>query len=645
MPKEAPHSDNVNDKDIENNLLDNHPKHRDRIGAGFPWSQRFLRSLADHHSTDGKTTDGNATLADGNCAFNAFAQGLVRLILAGRTDLVVSFYAYVNSPHLAEDERKAITQGALALLVVTEEGVPALTEARIEQFCQALLNSSNDDQQRMLAPLLRHQAITAMANPLIYENMYRIGFEERLKLAYGSYLYRQSLQHQDGFKEAIHLIFTNYRASSGDVHAAQFLAWLQNEGYHQCLTYAGLCSHPERFHQWLNWLVQDKDNALDHIRHYVNKKPIEDSALLLHFPHISKKLETSPSLSEQAFLEWWEIEGKLDYFENMRIPASSPMDRHKWGSDDELAILALYYNLNVGLKKDYAYKSTIVGIAEGTIPESTLTMHIGDTDFQRLIQLGIVERITHVAHGEALSYVRFRPESLATLEAFTTAVPTGININALISQQEKFGNVMGKSVYQFLLQFNDMGKKLAQCLMSRGALNSATGNFITDAVQKADGTYIYPPDRERISRSLQNISPETLEYLSGMLKPITVDFTIYHRFNHWSCLHATHSKRDISTASTHVTKSIDPGLNHEHENCVTSDSKPSLASSSESTLQRKLSNNTSSNSKTSMTQSNFFKGDAKDRSSLIACDSKGVIEKRLKLKEAYKEPSLKKPRH
>lgn len=504
------------------------------------WGAEHLTAMGPQsHLNQPQSVDADSTLGDGNCAFNAFAQGLVRLLRAGQTAWIATLFDYINSPNLSPSEREAITQGALVHLIVPEGADEIMTEAQQQAFCSALLSYSSAEQQRMLAPLLRHKAVSTMANPHMYQTMYRVGLEERLKLTYASYLYQQSLDAASGsnldpaFIQAIQLLTGAYIEYDSEEDSALFLAWWHGEatGYQECLTYASSALNPERFHQWLTWL--NTENIADYARHYTYAEPIEDAALLIHFPHIKQQLEMAPYQSETDFLEWWETAGKAAYFTNMLTPATNARDRHKWGSDDEISVLALDFGLNVGILKDNAMDTTVVGVAEAVILESSLLAAVGDAEVNRLIQLGLVEQITRFDKGLCANYVRFRQGALEKLAIFSMVTPADLNIELLITQYEAQSAVTPMSASEFLLQIQR--PDLLSCFETRGVLNSATGNFITDQVQLADGSTIYPIDRARVHRCLLNLDTETVTYLQALLASISISFTICHHHDHWSC--------------------------------------------------------------------------------------------------------------
>ncbi len=477
--------------------------------------------------------DESSTLADGNCAFNAVAKGLVKLMCHGQIELIHLLYAYVNAPSLTAMQRASMAPQALVYLLEQAPLAP-ITSQQTHDFLESLKSFNADDQQRMLAPLLRYKAVTTIAIPTIYDAMFHLGFKERLKLTYASYLYNKSLEADAGFEGAIALIRHQYASFSED--EARFMYWWQSEGYQICQSYAELSCHSELFSQWLAWLHADGMNdMLEHVRHYIVGIPVEDSALLGNFHHVQEKLSMTPGMSEQDFLQWWENEGKIIYFNDMLTPAHNAGEQHKWGGDDEIAVLALAFHLNIGLIKDDATEATVVGVGEGTIPLSLLITQIGPDALDHLMALGLAEHLTYLDCGAGASYVRFREGTLDKLSVFSALILQDVNLGELIKQQANHGDIHGISAYHYLMLGNDASSALACNLKARGVLNDA-GHFITDQVLKEDGSYAYPPDVARIQTRLKTLSMETVAYLHSVLRPICVDFTIHHDNNHWSCV-------------------------------------------------------------------------------------------------------------
>lgn len=521
------------DEEIYSDPLFSSPPHRYTSDTAFSFyhsQQQGFDSPSDEVNTwtHSSTTHPSApvTLDDGNCAFNAFAQAITDLMINGNHEIIKTMHQYLHAPHLAEDERIAIVGDGILTNLLEE----TLTEEICEEFCALLSSVDSASQQRALAPLLRHKAIREIETPEVYAASWREGYEQRLQTAYDAWLWSEQLA--DPFLVTVFNRIISKFIHDLDCDETALQDWWHTEGrgisQEKCYQESACII---RFKRWADWF---ENNFFLIMQTWTNKKNLEDSALLAAFPFISNKL-SDPHVRQDHLICWWESEGKAEYFDAMRYPASNATETHKWGSDNELNVLACDFGLNLRVINEG--HSCMVGKAAGIIEESVLTAQTGTDNVEQLLDFAVAERLTMGDQNlQAVNYLRFLDDAFEKLTLYSIPQPEhcATMVNLLCDLQEQ-GVFDDQSVPQYIItQFkrND----IISFLQFRGIL-SENQKLITSGQthQLPDGRTIALPDRVRISRMLNGISPESAQYIQSKIEAnVEADVTLTFNFNHWT---------------------------------------------------------------------------------------------------------------
>lgn len=211
-----------------------------------------------------------ATLPDGNCAFNAPAKCLYQrmLDLQGETltDFLRPWYNYIKRMINCEDSYRFSIENNSPFATLLQ---PELTEAVAYVFVAALKRMHDNDRQRELARFLRHKTYYTMFHPVVYEAMYREGFEQRLVDIWHQF---QLMSNEiSNFEDDTGLLtFPALQAqfrNNPDISAVTLIDWWDNVGkfqYYQSMLTP--CSHANENYKWGG----DNEIALIALDHGIN---------------------------------------------------------------------------------------------------------------------------------------------------------------------------------------------------------------------------------------------------------------------------------------------------------------------------------------------------------------------------------------
>ena len=167
-------------------------------------------------------------MADGNCAFNAVAQGICYLIRNEKND-----------------ENEVLTKLLAGLTEKESLQLPDLKSKSKQTLREKLLSLPPEEQQKILSPILRRMAITKIREQ---KDDYRDLYLNRLKEAYDSYI---STKQQDDLFTVHYFILDKFKtlkeqknSSNGDDLTEDFLQltdWWNTEGFEN---YLNILSQP-----------------------------------------------------------------------------------------------------------------------------------------------------------------------------------------------------------------------------------------------------------------------------------------------------------------------------------------------------------------------------------------------------------------
>ncbi len=292
---------------------------------------------SNHKKENPKTTTATSikTLPDGNCAYNTVVFVLITLLNLNRVPNNASL------KNLLSDIAKECS----------------ISNASVEIIAQRLNQLNQTEQQKKLAKVLRKHAVEYINKH--YED-YRASYQEQLWAVYHRYPNARLDQSTCEDRERLRIL-TDFHSQLLTTNIGRQLSKKQEDE------------------------LQSLEKQIQELRATTSDQIIDDT-FTVH-PHIRRQFAT-PQLSKQDLLNWWEREGKQEYFDNIKKPAKGAFETQRWGSEVEIAALACLLEINITWHKQGGAHQE--GIKGGLISKEVFQT-LTEQDRRLLINYGIAD--------------------------------------------------------------------------------------------------------------------------------------------------------------------------------------------------------------------------------------------------------------
>ncbi|HLB42837.1 MAG TPA: hypothetical protein VJN02_08335 [Gammaproteobacteria bacterium] len=311
------------------------------------------------------------TLGDGNCAFNAFALGIVSKNLLSAVETQLS--------QQKKDSPKVLFQGFIKA-VAEEFSVQDATWDAIKQLLLTLRHNDKEELQRKLAPILRQLAIEQARQDAQHYNKTL----EPLKSAFYNYIYKKMGYPVRGVQDDVYIKHDFIEGEFNNLYQ-EFFGNNQKEHLDE---YQGLIKNENRTHE---------DN---------------------------KKLKQFDEQMNQQLLLWWKENGYNQFLTEME-------QNGEWAGELELILLARYFHVHVNIYRDELLIMSTRDHGELPRQNEEYRYQLQTADIKQLVARQIINN-PDTAEPECLSLLPLTP---LALHARLDAVPEYQAVSKFIDDQ------------------------------------------------------------------------------------------------------------------------------------------------------------------------------------------------------------------